>query len=70
MGCEELKPIASTRAPDGDFEDPEIAERLRRSRTAHYKKRSMHKKGDTLKTLETATPILRPCFYPVLDLFF
>ncbi|WZZ00214.1 hypothetical protein YC2023_072542 [Brassica napus] len=32
MGCEELKPIANTRARDGDFEDREIAERLRRSR--------------------------------------
>ncbi|KAF3528905.1 hypothetical protein DY000_02039983 [Brassica cretica] len=33
---------------------------------AHYKKRSMHKKEDTLKSLERATPILRPCFHLVL----
>ncbi|WZZ81799.1 hypothetical protein YC2023_102371 [Brassica napus] len=31
MDIEELKPIASTRAQEGDFEDPEIAEQLRRS---------------------------------------
>ncbi|KAF2571276.1 hypothetical protein F2Q70_00004791 [Brassica cretica] len=32
MGHEEFKPTANTRAPDGDFEDPEIAERLLASR--------------------------------------
>ena len=32
MSCEELKSVASTRAPDGDFEDSEIVEHLRRSR--------------------------------------
>ncbi|KAF2535674.1 hypothetical protein F2Q68_00021348 [Brassica cretica] len=31
MGHEEFKPTANTRAPDGDFKDPEIAERLQRS---------------------------------------
>ncbi|WZZ54165.1 hypothetical protein YC2023_054272 [Brassica napus] len=52
MGRKELKPIANTRAPDGDFEDPEIAEQLRRSRNgcehhgaACYKKRSTHKEN-------------------------
>ncbi|WZY76562.1 hypothetical protein YC2023_022946 [Brassica napus] len=29
-----LKPTASTRAPNGDFEDPEIAERLLRLRSS------------------------------------
>ena len=33
---------------------------------ARYKKRSMHKKENTLKTLERATPTLRPCFHLVL----
>ncbi|KAF3523948.1 hypothetical protein F2Q69_00047902 [Brassica cretica] len=32
MRREELKPIANTRAPDGDFKDLEISEQLRRSR--------------------------------------
>ncbi|KAH0892906.1 hypothetical protein HID58_055335 [Brassica napus] len=59
MGYEELKPIANTRTPDGDFEGPEIAEQLGRSQNsygdhgtvasitgaAHYKKRSTHKEG-------------------------
>ena len=31
MDSEELKLIASTQTPDGDFEDPEVAERLRAS---------------------------------------
>ncbi|KAF2604334.1 hypothetical protein F2Q70_00026436 [Brassica cretica] len=70
MGCEELKPIASMRAPDGGFEDPEIAEQLRRSRDQPVIRRDRCiREEDTLKTLERATPILRPCFHPSLDLF-
>ncbi|CAG7893249.1 unnamed protein product [Brassica rapa] len=43
MGREELKPTASTRAPNGDFEDPEIAERMLRLRSTCYNKKSTHK---------------------------
>ncbi|KAF3537677.1 hypothetical protein F2Q69_00025211 [Brassica cretica] len=71
MGCKELKLIASTRARDGDFEDPEIAEEVATIAGRYgYKRRSEVKSKDTLKTLERATPILRPCFHPALDPYF
>ncbi|WZZ61155.1 hypothetical protein YC2023_061262 [Brassica napus] len=38
--------------------------------STHYKERGMDMKEDTSKTLEKATPILRPCFHRPLDLFF
>ena len=39
------------------------------TREACYKRRSTRKEEDTLKTLERATPTLRPCFHQSLDLF-
>ncbi|KAF3509806.1 hypothetical protein F2Q69_00009816 [Brassica cretica] len=77
MDRKELKPIASNRARERRHRSPEDRETrdedrravTKVTRSTYYKGRRMDMKKDTLKTLERATQLHRPCSHLNLRFF-